>query len=292
MPPTRYSAATVESQVGDPYVSSVRAAGPQLDPSSELDAFFGALPATTREIALWALTHPVRVQEARSALGRLPQLEASPTGSPDGRALAAGLRRRSAAARLLTRGATPVIEIPACAEGYTNGGRRRTLRKKRNEALRRGVTWRSIDDPGERDRLRVLANQVERTHPDARYRSMDPDNEDLLDLSRWWLAEDAAGIGLLLAVVAVDGDWALLRYFVTLQRHNTAALAARFLMMQVIVEQLVRDGVRHLVTNMSPIRLTPGLRQFQRHVGFELRRVRTGRQGAEQHRSAPLVRRA
>ncbi len=272
-------------------MSRVRAAEQHPHPSAELDAFFAALPAGGAHLAVWAITHPLRIGAARRALGRLPQLDATPSDTADGAALAAGLQRKSAVGRLLTRGATSVLTVPR-AGGYESGTARRTLRKKRNDAIRRGVTWRRVDVPGERERLRAQTNGVERSHPDARYRSAHPDNHDLLDLSHWWLAEDTAGNGLLLAVVAVDGDWALLRYFVTLQRRNPAALAARFLLMQVIVEQLATEQVRHLATDMSPIRLTPGLRQFQRQVGFALLRVRTSGARAEQRRPAPHARRA
>ena len=244
------------------------AAGPALD------EFFGALPSGRGALIGWVVRHPLRIAGAARSIRALPVLHAAPAGTPDGRVLSTGLARQSALGRRLVDGATSVIRIADDPASYAAGSSRKTLRKQRNEAVRDGVHWLRVEDPAERSRLLALANAAERSHPDGRYRTADPDNRDLLPLSAWWVALSASGTPLLLAVAAIDGEWAMLRYFRVLDRSRDG-FRARFLMMDVLVHELASSGVRVLATDMSPIRLGQGLRDFQHRVGFELVRVRT-----------------
>lgn len=241
-----------------------------------LEAFFCALPPGRIGPLAWIARHPARLVGAVRSLRALTVLEAAPGATPDGRVLATGLARRSPVGRLLVGGATSVIRIPDRPDVYSAGHSRRTLRKQRNEAVREGVHWMRVDDPARRRELLELANEGERTHPDARDRTARPDNQDLLPLAGWWLALSAAEEPLLLAVAAIDGEWAMLRYFRVLHREHDAS-KARFLMMQVLVQELAALGVQVLATDMSPVRMPGGLRDFQHRVGFELVRIRTSR---------------
>ena len=258
---------------------------PQPHAGAALDAFFGALPPGRVRPLVWIARHPARLVGAARALRALPVLKASPTAGPDGQVLATGLARRSGVARLVVGGATSVIRIPDRPDEYCAGQTRRTLRKQRNQAVREGVHWVRVDDPARRRELLELANEGERTHPDARYRTARPDNHDLLPLAGWWLALSAEEEPLLLVVAAIDGEWSMLRYFRVLHREHDAS-KARFLMMHVLVQELAALGVHVLATDMSPLRMPGGLRDFQHRVGFELVRVGTSRARIPQPRSA------
>ncbi|MDP9026321.1 MAG: hypothetical protein M3N46_02045 [Actinomycetota bacterium] len=250
---------------------------PQLDAAgAALEEFFGALPSGRTELLAWVVRHPRQVARAARTIRALPLLRVTPSQTPDGRVLSAGLARQSVLARRLVAGTTSVVLISDDPDAYSAGYRRKTLRKQRNDAVRDGVHWVRVDDHAERALLLERANAGERAHPDSRYRTQDPDNSDLLPLSGWWVALSGDETPLLLAVAAIDGRWAMLRYFRVLERTQDG-FRARFLMMDVLVRELAALGVRVLATDMSPIRLTPGLRDFQHRVGFELVRVRTGR---------------
>ena len=65
----------------------------------------------------------------------------------------------------------------------------------------------------------------------------------------------------------------MLRYFRVLEDSETAS-STRYLMTDVLVGELAARSVRYLATDMSPLRLPPGLREFQQRLGFRLARVR------------------
>ena len=165
-----------------------------------------------------------------------------------------------------------VLELPAEAEEYSTGAAKQTLRRKARVALRAGVTWRVVEDPAERRRLREMADEQERHHPDALYRIREPDSEDLLHYPLWLAAYRPDGRPILLAVTPVDGRTAVLRYFRTLE-HSDLAGATRYLMTQVLAEELVRRGMRYLFDSTHPLWLPNGLRHFQRMMGYRLARV-------------------
>jgi hypothetical protein len=129
-----------------------------------------------------------------------------------------------------------------------------------------------VDDPAERQKLAQLAAEWERIHPVEYYRNPDPNVTCLLSYGLWLAAYAADGRPLLLSITPVDGQWALLRYFRTMTSGEDAS-NARYLMTQVLVEHLVRLGVRHLVDQASPLWLSNGLRHYQRILGFRLVRL-------------------
>ena len=145
------------------------------------------------------------------------------------------------------------------------------------QAQRLGVRWASVKDPEERQRLLRLAEEWERTHHDLRYRNPNPDISGLLNHRLWLVAYSAEGRPLLLSVTPVDGEFALLSYFRTLgagKEHSNA----RYLMTEVLVEQLIDFGVRYLVEAGS-LAIPNGIRHFQRIVGFRIVRIRIARPG-------------
>ena len=139
-----------------------------------------------------------------------------------------------------------------------------------------GITWRRIDDPAEREKLAHLAGDWERVNPNAHYRNPNPATTELL-VHRLFLAAFAAdGRPLVLSVTPADGAWALLLAYKSMEASAEQSLA-RYFLMPVLVEHLVRAGVRHLFDGTSPMRLPRGLRHYQRMVGFRTYRLKVDR---------------
>lgn len=223
---------------------------------------------------VWHLVrHPVLAWRAFRTVRALPTIDAHPSDSTAGRAIAAMIDARGPLglpARMLGSAA---LEIPDDPEDYLQGRRAQTLRRKIRAAEKRGISVRPVTDPAERDHLLALANHAEQTHPDATYRVADPRNDDLLDHDLWQVATAADGEPLLLCVIPVDGDLSLLRYCRTLGR-GPAHSDSRYLMNKALVERLSERGVRWLLDTESPGEQTNGLRHFQRMVGFRYVRLR------------------
>ena len=209
------------------------------------------------------------------SLYRQPCLRVVPSAAVEGAAIRAQLMRNSSLWRL-TGLATAVLEVPEEPGAYARGASKQTLRRKVRQAKRLGICWEDVDDQQERHNLIKLANNCERTHPDATYRISHPGNDDLLDYRLWLVARAADGRPLLLSVTPVDGELALVRYFRTLgwgeeQSH------ARYFMTEVLVERLVSLGVRYLVDGSNLFWLPNGVRHFQRMTGFHIVRIRVAR---------------
>jgi hypothetical protein len=222
--------------------------------------------------------HPHKSISALIALRRLPRLDLS--GSPasaDGVAIRAWMSSRSTLARI-GGWATAVLSLPDEPGQYSLGASKQTLRRKVRIAQRLGVHWAEVNDAEDRQELLKLAEEYERTHPNAEYRNPDADNSDMLSYEFWLAAYSADDRPLLLSVTPVDGEFAFIRYFRTIGSGDEQS-NARYLMTQVLVEYLVRRKVRYLVDGgFSPV-LPDGLRQFQRMLGFRIARIRIGRPG-------------
>ena len=235
---------------------------------------------------IYALRHPSRSLSAYVALHHLPRLSAALTDTVEGAAIRDGLSRWSLLGRTVFHSATSVLLLPQDPEEYHLGASKQTLRRKARAAEKLGVRWVKVEDPQEQRRLLTLADEHERTNPDPEYRQTKPDNNNLLTYRLWLVAYSRDDQPILLCVTPVDGEWALLSYFVTLgtgPEHSNA----RYLMTQVLVEQLIGAGVRYLADESSPIMLRSGLRHFQRMLGFRIFRVSlTSRQGRRHQATA------
>ena len=192
------------------------------------------------------------------------------THTVEGALIDRALAQRHTMRRFLPHAA--VLSLPSDPARYTDGGSKRTLRQMVRKAQRHGMTWREIDDPAERLALIREADEWERTSPDLQYRNETACNEECVGYRRWLGVYSQDGRLLLLSVILVEGEWALLRYFRTIGRGAEQSLARHYLM-PVIVERLVRDGVRHLFDETSPAKLPNGLRLYQRLVGFRVTRI-------------------
>ena len=101
----------------------------------------------------------------RSAVRRLPVVEARPSATPGGRAVHRVLATRESygvPGRLL---GTAILEVPEDGVEYVLGRRAQTLRRKIRSAERRGLKVRRIDEDAERRALVEVATTRSRTTP-------------------------------------------------------------------------------------------------------------------------------
>lgn len=237
---------------------------------------------------LWTTLRPVDDRDPAALLRRpdvlvrglrrlatLPVHRITPSNTPSGRAFTKALTRRALTGRDFWLLGAAVLVLPDTLEEYLDGRRQQTLRRMLRKAQRAGITVRDVR-PEERVALLERANDEERLHPIGCYRNPDPHNDDLLDHRLWRVTEGPDGETLLLSVIPVDGDWALLRYCRTLG-HSDLHTQSRWVAMVDIVEQLTRRGVRHLLDSDHPGAQSPGIRHFQRMVGFRYVRIRRSR---------------
>ncbi len=225
----------------------------------------------------YVLGHPLEALRAFWAIQKLPFVyPASQSDTPGGREVREVLCQSGPLglpARWWGFAAVPVVENP---EDALKNPEAKRLRYNLRLAEAEDITVR-IADPSERITLREKADLRERTHPDPMYRVTTPRNDDLLDHELWIVAEDSAGDPLLLAVVAVDGEFAVLRYFRALgdsEKHSLSRYSAH----QWIVESMAEQGVRWLIDTNPPAAQTNGVRLFQRIVGFRHVRIRRPRE--------------
>jgi hypothetical protein len=243
------------------------------DPEATVSRYFEAYHAGNSPLFRYLMRS--RSLGALVGLCRLPCVRAVPSAAVEGAAIRAQLTRNSSLWRL-TGLATAVLRLPEEPGAYALGASKQTLRRKIRQAERLGICWEEVDDQQERQNLLKLANNCERSHPDATYRTPDPGNDDLPDYRLWLVARAADGRPLLLSVTPVDGELAMLRYFRTLGWGQEQS-QARYFMTEVLVERLVSMGVRYLIDGSDLFWLPTGLRQFQQMTGFHIVRVRVGR---------------
>jgi hypothetical protein len=217
---------------------------------------------------IYCLQHPGKCLAAYVAVLQMPVLTADPSDSVEGTVIRRELSRGSIIRRTIFP-LLAVLRLPCSLGQYELGASKQTLRRKIRAAQRLGIRWARVDDPAERQKLLQLATDWERIHPIEYYRIPDSDHGVMLGYGLWLAAYSAEGHPVLLSVTPVDGEWALLHYFRTLAQSEEAS-NARYLMTQVLVEHLVRIGVRYLIDEASPLWLANGLRHYQRMLGFRL----------------------
>lgn len=236
-----------------------------------LSAFLVAFSSRQASAARFALLRPRATARAIRHMYGLPVLQADLGDGVEVDAIRREFGRHASRRWLL--GLASVLAIPGHGAEYRLGSDRQTLRRKIRAAERAGVIWTRVDDIDERRSLLRVADRHERFGARARYRTMSPENQDLLDVRLWLVARSACGEPLLLSITPVDGEWASLRYFRTLTCDDAASVA-RYAMTAVLVDELAAQNVRYLLDGAMPHWLPNGLRHFQRMVGFRLVRVR------------------
>ena len=220
----------------------------------------------------WELRHPIATLRAAWLLRRIPPLVYRASGSPDSRTMLKRMDRSTFGIRTVRDQAVTVREVGEVGDpGLAN----KSARKHGRRAERAGVTWRPVAAE-DRERFRELAEEHTRFGHDDQYQPDDLNFSSLLS-SDLWLAAWQDDKPLLLSVTAVDGDWAMMRYFCSFDDTRTGA-STRYLMTLALHDELAKRGVRYVCDSVSPFRLNPGLRQFSRMVGFRNARVRVVRE--------------
>lgn len=241
----------------------------------DVEAFVSATFAQCSEEhrPIWAfyLVHPALAVRTLRAIHRLPAVEVRLPRSAD-RDAVVRLLSEQRAGRIASLGATAVLRTPDEPGTFLDGPDRATVRRKVRAAAKQGVEIRPVPDA---DRLRflALADRNEQANEREEYRVAEPSNGDLLDHDLWLGAYDADERPLMLAVIPHAGEFAVLRYFRTLEP-GRASSDARYLMTSEVAEELAARGVRYLIDSARPHWLPNGLRHFQRMVGFRLLRLR------------------
>jgi hypothetical protein len=217
------------------------------------------------------LRHPRTSYQAGRAVLQLPELTASPSADLPGRAIRQALVPRTRVLRWW-KPAFAVLPLPDCVSKVGTGARNQTLRRKVRNAEKQGVWCATVEDPAERHRLASLAAEFEQVHPDVRYRNARPDNSDLPDYPLWIAAYSADQRPLLLAVAAVDGQWAMLRYFRIIGSGQEQS-DARYLAHLTLAQQLTAMEVRYLFDPGRASWIPQGIVHYQRMVGFRPYRI-------------------
>jgi hypothetical protein len=246
------------------------------EPEAVMSGYFQDFLDSGRQRHVYVLMHPVRSLRTLTTLYRLPCLHlCPPSPGSEGATIWEILPQHSM--RLPGIGfVMSALRLPHEPGQYSLGASKQTLRRKIRKAERAGIYWTEIQDTQDRLELLKLADDRERTHPDEKYQNHNPDNSDLLSYGLWLAAYSAEGRPLLLSVTPVDGDFAYLRYFRTLGDGEEES-NARYLMTDVLAENLVSRRVRYLLDCASPAWQYEGLRHFQRMIGYEIVRIRFGR---------------
>lgn len=220
----------------------------------------------------WEHRHPLVVLRAALLIRQLPRTTCHVSGSRDGRLIAEYLAKSTFGISTPLHQAVTCLELPEEPGTYDHGHDRATQRRHARKAVKAGVTWTLVTDAAEKDFFLELADSRAREHLHDAFRPEVVNFPAMLETDLWlaaWQDEKP----LLLAVAAVDGEWALLRYFVS-YGDSPVASSTRYLMTGVLAEELISRGVRYLCDNKSPLRVPAGVRHFSRMVGFRTRRVK------------------
>jgi hypothetical protein len=268
--------------------SVVEQPGRAADPEVEVDRYLDAFEAAGDRRRVFLLREPIALLLAVRRVGALERLVVAPSRTAEGQLLRAVVAAMRSRVHTPLHAVSAVLTIPEAAGEYEAGSSKQTLRRKSREAERRGIGWAIVEEHEERRALMELADLHERTHEDARYRDGASDHAELVERGLWLVARARDGRPLLLSVTPVDRGTAALRYFRTLRSDDDASVA-RYLMTRVLVEELRRRGVRHLLDTTPSMRLPHGLRHFQRMVGFRLKRVELQPAAAPDRRARPVL---
>ena len=246
------------------------------EPEAIMSGYFQDFLDSGRQRHVYVLMHPFRSLRTLTTLYRLPCLHlCPPSRGSEGAIIWEILPQHSM--RLPRVGfVMSALRLPHEPGHYSLGASKQTLRRKIRKAERAGIYWAEVQDAHERLELLKLAVDRERTHPDEKYRNPNPDTSDLLSYELWLAAYSAEGRPLLLSVTPVDGEFAYLRYFRTLGDGEEES-NARYLMTDVLAENLVSRRIRYLLDCASPAWQYEGLRHFQRMIGYEIVRIRFAR---------------
>lgn len=235
------------------------------------EAALAALLTEHAGVQPWEHRHPLVILRVALLLRRLPVTTYRPSGSRDGRLIGHYLDKSTFGVRTPLHQAVTALTLPEEPGTYDRGHERATQRRHARKALKAGVTWSLVTEEAEKEFFLGLADAAARAALQDGFHPEVVNFPAMLETDLWiaaWQGEEP----LLLAVAAVDGEWAMLRYFVS-YGGSPVASSTRYLMTGVLAEELISRSVRFLVDNKSPLRMPPGVRHFSRMVGFRTHRV-------------------
>jgi hypothetical protein len=192
-------------------------------------------------------------------LAELPQLTVSLSPSALGDRMEAkyGGHRRGVPCRV----AVSVLTLPASSADYLRGRSRQAVRTNSRRAAAAGVTCRRMGRV--EAEVRITAVLRARGEDDL----VGPVRADLASgLVQGWVARDAEDTTEVVALTSTDGAFA--RLDLMLCAPGREAGPSRYLLSAHLVGELAARGVRHLAVDTA-LFLEPGLRHFQRLLGFE-----------------------
>lgn len=221
------------------------------------------------EALSYAIRHPRDVLDASRTLRSLPTYDVTTSSSPQGEWLRSLTERRTAGITRRRLGVS-VLELPCSIEEYLRGRQRQAVRTNVSRARRVGLTTVALDDLASRERAIADVLTARDGDPDwypERLLARACNGRDEL-----FAVQDAHGRTLALAVVTVDTEWANLGWLLSAPTEQHAG-DARYLLTVDVNAALIERGVGHLMVEASLL-LGPGLRYFQRRIGFTLANVR------------------
>jgi hypothetical protein len=244
------------------------------DSESRLSQFWEQANDSYSKIPIYMALNFRRTINAIRCIFDIPRLDAPISDSTEGKIILEALRRPCLAKvfSLASTGAC-ILPIPVVPDDYSLGSSKQTLRRKVRAAEKAGISCRAVIDRTEQCEFVALIDRAMANKSDPRYREHNTNHSRLIGSGLWTVAFGQSGEPLVISVTPRDGEWALLRAFISLgetQQHSDA----RYLLTRAVVERLATEGVRHLVDTRGPSELTNGLRHFQRMLGFRIARVK------------------
>ncbi len=223
-----------------------------------LQARDGAQARVRRAAATVACAVPA-LRDRLPVLADLPQLAVSfsPTALGDRMEAKYGGHRHGVPCRV----AVSVLTLPTGGEEYLRGRSRQAVRTNSTRAAAAGVTCRRMG----RVEAEVRITAVLRARgEEALVESVRDDLQT--GLVQAWLARDADDVTEVVALTSVDGPFARLDLMLAAPGRETGP--SRYLLSAHLVAELAARGVGHLAVDTA-LFLEPGLRHFQRLLGFE-----------------------
>ena len=246
------------------------------------------LLSTHAQRRAWEHRHPAAALRATALLSRIPAETYRPAPSTEGRLLAHYLDKSTFGMATPLHQAVTLLRLPETPGTYDHGHDRATQRRHARKALGAGVSWDLPTDPADRQVFVDLAIEKARVDLDNDEELVRAVNLPAMLDTELWITARLEGRPMLAAVAAVDGEWAMIRYFCSFETSRVAS-STRYLMTGVLAEELIGRGVRFLCDNKSPLRLPHGVRHFSRMVGFRTGRVKVLRTASRRASSRVLA---
>jgi hypothetical protein len=225
--------------------------GDQFEQACELaDRFQGGAPAL-RGFRLDS------VRALWSVMTSLPRLPVALTSTSGGRVIDRHLAARRWGVPK-NRFAQGVLELFRSEKAYLRHCHR-LVRRQVRRGRGAGLTCAEVESTSERGQLmRWLIPLM--AHVEGWTDVLPPATD-----ARWWVARNAGGEPVALAILVIDSEWAMLSLL------KSTDHAARYLLHTEVAVSLGRAGVRYLLTD-SPmvLRMDPNVRFFQRMLGYQV----------------------